>query len=240
MELSIHPDARTANAAATDLLAGWLTSPGVRNVMLAGGNSPLDLYRLIGERKLPLSHLTLFALDEYVGVPLKEPRKCANLIRRTAVEPWGVPASRYFSVSSLEAEALDSVRRHEQRIAEAGGLDIVILGLGQNAHLGFNEPGSAEDSPGRVLDLDSISIEANRTWFHGAYAPARGVTVGLKAVLAARRVLLLAYGMHKAPSVKAMLSGPRTESCPASLLQGHPDTRVFLDQAAASAIETVR
>lgn len=238
MKLSIHPDPASANAAATDYLASVLTLPDVRNIMLAAGNTPLELYRQIGERKLPLPHLTVFALDEYVGVPLEEPRNCANLIRRSAAEPWGVPADHYFSVSSLEIDALASVQHHEQRIEDAGGLDLLVLGLGQNAHLGFNEPGSSEDSVGRVLDLDLISIEANRKWFGGDYAPARGVTVGMKTVLAARRVLLLAFGAHKTASVTAMLTGPRTEQCPASLLQGHMDTNIFLDAAASSAIKT--
>jgi glucosamine-6-phosphate deaminase len=237
MKLSIHPDPACANAAAADYLAGVLTSPGVRNVMLAGGNTPIELYRRVGERKLPLTHLTVFALDEYVGVPLEDPRNCANLIRRTAAEPWGVPGDRYFSISSLEEDALASVQCHEQRIEDAGGLDMLVLGLGQNAHLGFNEPGSPEDSVGRVLDLDPISVEANGKWFGGDYAPARGVTVGMKTVLAARRVLLLAFGAHKTASVAAMLNGPRTEQCPASLLQGHANARIFLDEAAAGAVK---
>ncbi len=234
MKISIHPDAGAANAAAADLLATWLTTPGVRNVMLAAGNTPLELYRLIGEQKLPLAHLNVFALDEYVGVPSDEPRNCANLIRRAAAEPWGVLPNHCFTVSSLEGEALASVQRHEQRIADAGGLDVIVLGLGQNGHLGFNEPGSAEDSAARVLDLDAISIEANRKWFGGDYAPARGVTVGMKTILSARRVLLLAYGKHKTAAVNEMLCGPRGAQCPASLLQGHDSVHVFLDEAAAA------
>ena len=236
MNVSVSKTAAEANAAAADLLATWLTTPGVRNVMLAAGNTPLELYRLIGERKLPLAHLNVFALDEYVGVPSDEPRNCANLIRRAAAEPWGVLPNHYFTVSSLEAEALASVQRHEQRIAQAGGLDVIVLGLGQNAHLGFNEPGSAEESVGRVLDLDAISIEANRKWFGGDYAPARGVTVGMKTILSARRVLLLAYGKHKTAAVNDMMNGPRGAQCPASLLQGHEGVNVFLDEAAAAKI----
>ena len=237
MKVSVHRDTGTANAAAADLLATWLTTPGVRNVMLAAGNTPLELYRLIGEQKLALAHLNVFALDEYVGVPSDEPRNCANLIRRAAAEPWGVPANRYFTVSSLEAEALASVQRHEQRIAEAGGLDVIVLGLGQNGHLGFNEPGSAEDSVGRVLDLDAISIEANRKWFNGDYAPSRGVTVGMRTILAARRVIIMAYGSHKTVAVDAMLNGLPGAQCPASLLQGHGNVNLFLDEAAAATSE---
>ena len=234
MKLVIHPSADIANVAATDCLAGWLTAPTTRNVMVAAGNTPIELYRRIGERGLKLSHLNVFALDEYVGVPLDEPRNCANLMRRCVQQAWGIPPAQFHTVSSLEADALASVQEHERRIAKAGGLDVIILGLGQNGHLGFNEPGSAEDSSGCLLDLETISIEANRKWFGGDYAPAKGVTVGLKTILAARHVLVMAYGSHKTAAVKTMVEGPRGPQCPASLLQGHPETRVFLDDAAAA------
>ena len=115
--------AAPADEAAADLLARWLTSPGVRTLMLASGNTPLELYRRVAERKLPLKHLTAFALDEYVGVPLDEPRNTANLLRRAAVQAWGIPPTQFFSVSSLETEALASIQRHERRIVDAGGLD---------------------------------------------------------------------------------------------------------------------
>lgn len=234
MTLSIHPGVRATNEAAANLLGAWLAHPNTRNVMVAGGNTPLEVYRLIAERGLKLSHLHVFALDEYVGVPLAEPRNCANLLRRCVAEAWGIPASQFFSVSSLEQESLESVREHEQRISKLGGLDVIVLGLGQNGHLGFNEPGSAEDSVGRLVHLDEVSIEANRKWFSGDYAPSLGVTVGLKTILGARHILIMAYGSHKSAAVKAMVEGPRTEDCPASLLQGHPDARVFLDAAAAA------
>lgn len=230
--LSVHPNATQANHAASDLLARWLVEPGVRNVMLAAGNTPLELYRQIGLRELPLSHLNIFALDEYVGVPVEEPRNCANLIRRTAISPWGVPEDHYFTVNSSESEALGSVLEHERRIEAAGGLDVLILGLGQNGHLGFNEPGSERDSGARVLDLDTISIEANRQWFGGDYAPRRGATVGMRTILAARRILIMAYGSHKAEAAFDMTLGPISSRCPASFLQSHPNTSVFLDDLA--------
>lgn len=237
MNISIQPNATAADEAAANVLASWLTSPAVRTVMLASGNTPIELYRRIAGRKLPLKHLTIFALDEYVGVPLEEPRNTANLLRHAAVEPWGVPPTQFFSVSSLEANALASIQRHERRITDAGGLDVLVLGLGQNGHLAFNEPGSAENSVGRVLDLEPISIEANRKWFGGRYAPAKGATVGLQTILAARHILIMAYGAHKTAAVKAMVEGPRSPRCPASFLQGHPAVHVFLDGAAASGLK---
>ena len=288
MNFSIHANADAANRAAADLLWKWLAAPETRNVMVAAGNTPLELYWAIGERAkalapsksgrglphsksfanseglgervsvlecgspLPLSppatqtphegkslsfgRLNIFMLDEYVGVPLEEPRNCANLLRRSVVEAWGIPSAQYFTVSSLESDALQSVRAHERRIEQAGGLDVIILGLGQNGHLGFNEPGSAEESGARMLDLQPISIEANRKWFGGDYAPAKGATVGLKTILAARHVIVLAYGSHKTSAVAAMVEGKRGAQCPASFLQGHRDTHLFLDQAAAAGL----
>lgn len=239
MKLSAFHTRTEADAAASELLAAWLVTPGVRTVMLAAGNTPLELYRLIGTKQLPLSHLHVYALDEYVGVPVEEPRNCANVIRRTAVEPWGIPLAQYHTVSSDESEALASVRAHERLVSESGGVDVLVLGLGQNGHLGFNEPGSTEESEARVLDLDPISIEANRLWFGGDHAPARGATVGMKTILEARRVIVLAYGARKRAAVAAMWQHPRSTVCPASLLQGHPETHLFLDAEAAGQPESV-
>lgn len=233
MKISVYPTPEDANEAATELLGSWLALDAVRNVMLAAGNTPLALYQKIAERKLTLKRLNIFALDEYAGVPRDEPRNCANLIRRTAVAPWGIPPAQYFTVCSEEPAALPSVLAHERRVVDDGGLDVVILGLGQNAHLGFNEPGSREDSEARVIELDEISVAANRAWFSGDYAPSRGVTVGMKTILAGRRILLLAFGAHKADAVLKMVQGPRTTDCPASLLQGHREVNVILDRASS-------
>ncbi len=236
MNVAIHATISEANADAADCLAAWLMHPATRNVMVAGGNTPLEVYRLVAERRLKLSHLNVFVLDEYVGVPLAEPRTCANLLRRAVAEAWGIPSRQFLTISSIEQDALETVRQHERQIAKLGGLDAIVLGLGQNGHLGFNEPGSAEDSPGRLVQLDPVSIEANAKWFGGDYSPSLGVTVGLKSILGARHILIVAYGSRKVAAVKTMVEGPRTDQCPASFLQGHPTVRVFLDRAAAAAL----
>lgn len=236
MKLKVYPNSAAANQAAADLVAGLLTSPEIHNVMLATGNTPLELYRLIAEKNLSLSHLQVFALDEYVGVPLNEPRNCTNLLRRTVAETWRIPPSNFHTISSLESEALGSIEAHEAKIRRAGGIDLVVLGLGQNGHLAFNEPGSEPDSPGRVIHLQPTSVEANRLWFEGKYAPAKGVTTGLKTILGARRAVILAYGSHKTNAVQNMVNGPVSPDCPASFLQRHPETYAFLDVAAAAGL----
>lgn len=233
MNIETRKTAAQATHDAADLLASWIADPAVSRLMVAGGNTPLPLYAAVAARRPDVSRLSVFVLDEYVGAPQSDPRICTNLLRRTVADAWGVPPERFFGLRSEHPEAESAVIAHERRIEAGGGLDAIVLGLGKNGHLGFNEPGSEETSCARVLDLDAISIRANGEWFGGEYAPARGATVGLRTIVAARRVLLLAFGAAKADAVRAMRSGPRSASCPASFLQGHPDVHIFLDEAAA-------
>jgi glucosamine-6-phosphate deaminase len=234
MNVRIFNDAHAATIAACDWLSERLTRSDVRSVMVAGGNTPLALYARLAERKLRLDHLDVFALDEYIGVPTDHPRNCANLLRRSVVQAWRMPDGHFFALSSDEREAERGIAEHEAAIARRGGLDLVILGLGRNGHLGFNEPGSAADSPGRVVTLSQCSVDANREWFDGQWAPARGVTTGLQTILNSRTALLLAFGAAKADAVAAMVEQPPSESCPASFLQQHPDAWVLLDESAAA------
>ena len=237
MHVEIRRDAKEAIRDAADLLIGWIRDGHARRLMVAGGNTPLPLYEEIARRGLEASGLHIEVLDEYVGVPNTDPRTCTNLLRRTVAKAWGVPPTSFFGLSSGERDAEAAVIAHEDRIEAAGGLDAIVLGLGKNGHLGFNEPGSAADSGARLLDLDAISIEANRAWFGGEYAPPQGATVGLRTILGSRRVLLLAFGAAKADAVRAMINGPRGSQCPASFLQGHPQAHVFLDEGSAAGLQ---
>lgn len=235
MHVNIYPNADRASRAAADLLLGWLAD--IRTLVVAGGNSPRALYRLVAAARPAVPDLTLFTLDEYLGVPVEHPGTCANLLRREVADPWGVPAERFHWLTSHTDDAVAGIADHERKLAARDGIDVAILGLGQNGHLGFNEPGSAPDSPGRVLDLTPTSVAANAEWFGGAFRPDQGVTLGLKTVLGARRVLLVAFGPAKADAVHASVVGPPSEVCPGSWLQRHSDAHLFLDAAAAARLE---
>lgn len=236
MRVLVFPSQTEAIESAADLLAKWLTDPQTRRVMVAAGNTPLPLYREISKRKPPLSHLEVFTLDEYVGVPKLEPRNCANLLRREVVQAWNIPEEQFHAISSLEEEALPTAQAIEHHLGQQGGLDVIVLGLGQNGHIGFNEPGSSPNSLARMVDLEQISIEANRKWFGGQYAPSKGITTGLKTILAARRTMVLAFGAHKATAVSTMLEGPVGPNCPASFIRQQPGAILFLDESAAAGL----
>ena len=235
--IKVFQSTKEANVAAADLLSGWLTEKSTRTFMPRPGNTPLELYRLIAEKRLDLARLNIFILDEYVGVPKTEPRNCANLLRRSVQTAWRIPDQQFHTISSEETDALPSILAHEKKIDLAGGLDVLVLGLGENGHLGFNEPGSARDSRARVVPLERISVAANRKWFEGKYAPDKGVTVGLKTILATKRILIMAYGPHKTDAVHAMVKSPPGPHCPASFLQEHHEVHVFLDDRAAAGLK---
>jgi glucosamine-6-phosphate deaminase len=236
MDILVFADVSQASSACADELAAALADPAVRTLVVAGGNSPRALYRLIAQRRLALDHLHVFTLDEYLGVPDHDRRICANLLRQEVANAWRVPDPRFHFLTSDAAVAPAAVQKHERELEELGGIDVAVVGLGRNGHLGFNEPPSDAESPSRVLDLSPTSVEANATWFSGQYAPHQGVTLGLKRILSARRILMLAFGAAKSEAVCAMVSRPPSPSCPASFLQRHSSVRVFLDSASAAGL----
>jgi glucosamine-6-phosphate deaminase len=231
MHVTVFPSADRASRAAAETLAGWLAD--ARTLVVAGGNSPRELYRLIAGRRPAIDHLHVFTLDEYLGVPVEHPGTCTNLLRREVADAWGIPADQFHGLSSRTEDAPAGIADHERKLAALGGIDTIVLGLGKNGHLGFNEPGSAPDSAGRVLGLTPTSVAANAEWFADAFAPDQGVTLGLGTLLAARRVLLVAFGPAKADAVHATVVASPNAACPGSWLQRHPAAYVFLDDAAA-------
>lgn len=233
MRVTVYSSPKYASYAAASKLAGWLKDS--RTLVVAGGNSPRELYRLVVG--LPVSQsLHVFTLDEYLGVPTDDPRTCANLLRREVADAWPIPPERFHALSSRIEDAEAGIVEHERQLEQCGGLDAVVLGLGRNGHLGFNEPGTSPHASGRVLNLTPTSITANAEWFDGEYAPAQGVTLGLRAILGARRVLLVAFGAIKANAVYSTVVVPPNESCPGSWLQLHPDAHLYLDEAAAARV----
>ncbi|HEY3368761.1 MAG TPA: glucosamine-6-phosphate deaminase [Symbiobacteriaceae bacterium] len=218
---------------AAELVAA-LVQRGDRCVLgLPTGKTPLGLYRELAARRLDWRGVATFNLDEYVGLSPEHPASFRSFMRRNlfdlCAQPprWAIPDG---SAPDLTAECL----RYEAALAEAGPIDLLILGLGRNGHIGFNEPGSPLDSATRVVTLSAETRAVNRSDFPADEAvPARAITMGIGTMLKARRILLLAGGAEKAPALAAALSGPVTPAVPASALQLHPDVIVLADAAAS-------
>ena len=218
---------------AAGIVAG-VSPDGVLGV--ATGSSPLALYTALVRRRaegLRTEGLRLFALDEYVGLAASDPRSYAAYVRAVIAEPLGIPAHNVRVPSG--STAADGAA-YERAIAASGGVDVQIVGIGRNGHIGFNEPGSDAETRTRVVTLDESTRRANAEHFGGdlAQVPTHAMTQGVATLLSARRIVLVASGAAKAPALRAALTGPVTAANPASFLQRHPDVTVVADLDALS------
>jgi glucosamine-6-phosphate deaminase len=236
-ELVVVDDAEALAAAGADLIGGEVTSGAVRSVVAATGRTPIGLYAELGERRrsgaIDPSGLTVFQLDEYLGLQDGDPRSLLGWMRRAFVDPLGIADDRVVPLP-LAGDLDTACALFDRALEERGGLDLAILGLGTNGHLGFNEPPSSPDDGTRVVRLLPETVAANaRYWGDGAVLPSRAVTMGLRQILAARRIVVLASGGAKHDVVHAALEGPVGPSVPASFLQdADADVRVIVDRAA--------
>ena len=206
---------------------------------LATGSSPLAIYaelaRQVREEGLDCSAVRAFALDEYVGLPADHPESYRSVIRREVVEPLGLTPALVHVPDGTAEDVVAACAAYEQEISEAGPVDIQILGIGSNGHIGFNEPTSSFASRTRIKTLAPKTRADNARFFASAdEVPTHCLTQGLGTILGAKTLLLVAQGEKKADAVAKMVEGPLISMCPATALQLHGDAIVVVDQAAAS------
>ncbi|WP_313357690.1 glucosamine-6-phosphate deaminase [Microbacterium sp.] len=204
---------------------------------LATGSTPLPVYEALRERLAghDVSHVRGFALDEYVGLDAAHPESYRSVITREVIEPLGLDPD----LIRVPNGDLETIRHagddYERDIIEAGGVDLQLLGIGTDGHIGFNEPGSSFASTTRLKTLTERTREDNARFFDSRDdVPRHCITQGLGTILRARHLVLLAFGESKARAVAAALEGPVSAILPASAIQLHPHVTVVLDEAAAS------
>ncbi|MGX1793363.1 glucosamine-6-phosphate deaminase [Microbacterium sp. NPDC055312] len=204
---------------------------------LATGSTPLPVYEALRERLAghDVSHVRGFALDEYVGLDAAHPESYRSVITREVIEPLGLDPE----LIRVPNGDLETIRHagddYERDIIEAGGVDLQLLGIGTDGHIGFNEPGSSFASTTRLKTLTERTREDNARFFDSRdEVPRHCITQGLGTILRARHLVLLAFGESKARAVAAALEGPVSAILPASAIQLHPHVTVVLDEAAAS------
>ncbi len=236
----VLPDYETMSAAAADVVASKLREKPHAVFMVPTGTTPLGMYRRLvarhEEEGLSFDRATFFNLDEYLGLPPDHPASYhvymqENFYGLVDVDPEKVHVPDGFAPHP-EAEC----ERYERAIRAAGGVDLCLLGIGRNGHIGFNEPGASFDSRTRVVRLAETTRRVNATAFEGERAPERAVSVGMRTISDSREVLLLASGANKAQEVGAAVSGEISEDVPASALRRHPNVSFLLDREAASAL----
>lgn len=206
----------------------------------ATGASPVETYKRIIESyekgEVSLKYITTFNLDEYVGLSRENVNSYFYFMKDNLFGKTDVDFDRVNFLSgeatNLEAEC----ERYYNRIRECGGIDIQLLGIGTNGHIGFNEPGDKFADGPFAVKLTQSTIDSNKKYFEavGDTMPEYALTMGIGDIMRARKIILIATGESKAKAVKELVEGQVSPSCPATILQMHADVTVFLDKAAAS------
>jgi glucosamine-6-phosphate deaminase len=238
MRVVVVDDYAALSRSGADLVAQTIRANPRANFVVATGETPMGMYRELAALKergeIDPSRLRVFQLDAYLGLGPDDLRSLYAWTKRAFLDPLGVPEANAVRLRGDAPDPAAACREYDEALDEAGGLDLAVLGLGPNGHLGFNEPPSYPDSATRVVDLTRESVDSNaRYWGGREQVPRRALTAGLTALLAARQIILVVSGEHKRKILRRTVAGPVTPEVPASYLQRVPNVTVIADRAAA-------
>lgn len=243
MEIIILKTADDVAAKGAKLVAELLRVRPDAVLGLATGNTQLSLYGKLVEKHIngdiSFRKASSFNLDEYLGIAADSPQSYRTYMDQKLFDRVDINKKNTFLPACEEEENPILVGpRYEKKIRDAGGIDLQIVGIGGNGHIGFNEPSSSLNSRARVKTLTRQTVEDNgRLFAQNELQPKLAITMGIATIMDARKILLLATGENKAGAVSKMVEGPVTAMCPASVLQMHERVTVLLDEAAAAGLK---
>ncbi len=237
MKLICVKDTGEMSQRACDMLAEEIDRLEAPVLGLATGSTPEGLYRcMAGEFKngnLSLRKATSFNLDEYVGIGSDDPNSYRYYMEEKLFRHVDIMRDRTNVPNGIAAILEEECFAYEKRIKEAGGIDLQVLGLGQNGHIGFNEPGTSFLSRTHIVDLALSTRKANARFFTSFEdVPKQAITMGISTIMESRMILLLVSGKEKDPAVKRLFEGKISENFPASVLKEHPNVIVIADEDA--------
>lgn len=238
MEVIIKPDASEVSKEAALIFLDRLERKPASVLGLATGSTPLGLYAelvaLCRAELIDFSRATTFNLDEYVGLGPAHPQSYAAFMREHLFAHVNLPPESAHLPDGLSKDIAQHCEDYEEAIRRAGGIDLQLLGLGRDGHIGFNEPSSSLTSRTRLKTLTAKTISDNARFFDSAHeVPHHVITMGVGTIMEARHCVVLAMGEGKAEAVAAMAEGPITADCPATALQWHRKCTLIIDEAAA-------
>ena len=206
---------------------------------LATGSTPIGTYKQLIEwyekGDLDFGDVTTVNLDEYRGLPRENDQSYFYFMNHKLFDYVNVNPERTHLPNGMNPDADAECKRYEEVIRSTGGVDLQLLGLGHNGHIGFNEPGEAFETETHCVDLTERTIEANKRFFASIDdVPKQAYTMGIKTIMMAKKILIVVSGEDKAETVKNPFFGPITPQVPASILQMHPDVTIVADEAALS------
>ncbi|RLQ85299.1 glucosamine-6-phosphate deaminase [Notoacmeibacter ruber] len=242
MKVLICTDTNAAIDRAAHLMTDRLRDKPKSVFGLATGSTMEPLYdrwiAIAGDEGLSFARARTFNLDEYVGLPASHPQSYHHYMERFFFDRIDIDRANAHLPNGAAPDPAAEAKAYEGRIANAGGIDLQLIGIGRNGHIGFNEPTSSLTSRTRLKTLTRSTLEANAAHFPPGETPPRYViTMGIGTILESRACLLLATGAGKAEAVERMIEGAVSAACPASALQFHPSATIVLDPEAASCLK---
>jgi glucosamine-6-phosphate deaminase len=244
MHVVVQKSAEAVARAVADILVEAVARQPALVLGLPTGRTPIGLYRELvarhRDRRIDFGQVTAFNIDEFVGLPSGHPGTYAVYMAHHLYRHVNLSPKRIHLPASDARDPRKEAQRYEGAIRAAGGIDLLVLGIGSNGHIGFNEPGASLVADTHVARLAPATRRSNADAFGGDVrrVPGQGITMGTGTLLRARHVVLMAMGNQKANVVARALEGPITTKVPASLLQAHPNVTVVLDRAAAAKLST--
>jgi glucosamine-6-phosphate deaminase len=240
MEVIIQKHAESASESAARVVARLVRERPEAVLGLATGSTPLKLYqaliRIHREEGLDFSRVTTFNLDEYLGLEKDHPQSYHSFMWKHLFSQINIAPENVHVPDGMTEDVPAFCAEYERRITAVGGIDVQVLGIGSDGHVGFNEPTSSFASRTRIKTLTQQTVADNARFFEGdeSRVPQHCITMGIGTIMDARRVVLLAFGQGKAEAIAATVEGPVAAILPASILQHHAQAKLFLDEAAAS------
>jgi galactosamine-6-phosphate isomerase len=237
MEVTIFKDYELLSQQTAGEVIGLVKEKPDAVICLASGSSPLGTCQWIVKKAnaehVDLSEVSFIGLDEWVGVAKENTGSCYFFFQENLFKPLQISEDQTFLFDSAAADWQKECKKMDELIAAKSGIDLMIVGIGMNGHIGFNEPGVGSDLLSHVIDLEETTRSVGQKYFSAPTELSKGITLGLGHLLKAKKAILIASGQAKAGIIKKAVQGEVTSSLPATIMQEHPNGFVYLDQQAA-------
>ena len=238
MKVTIYKDYEALSDATAAAMINTIKQKPAAVLCLASGHTPLLTCQLFVKKvlaeKINLSQVTILSLDEWVGVRPENKGSCHYFFYNTVFNPLQLSPNQFHVFNALADNLQTECAKMDTIIADRSGIDLMIVGIGMNGHIGFNEPGVSFTNYSHVIDLDETTVAVGQKYFTEATTISEGITIGLQHLMNAREVLLIANGSKKAGVVKRTIEDPVTKNFPASIMQQHSNGYILIDEEAAS------
>lgn len=226
---------------AAEFIAGTVEKKGDSLLCFAAGDTPTGIFRCLAnmqkQGRVDFGQSSFIGLDEWVGLNRQEEGGCMNYMYAHLFEPLGIEDSNIVFFDAASGDLQQECVKVDEYVRKHGPIDLMLLGIGMNGHLGLNEPGVPEDLHSHIVDLDPVTKTVAQKYFKNGRSLEKGITLGIRDIMEAKCVVLIVSGAKKAEIMKEIMEGGITNALPASLVKNHGNALLFMDRDAASLLD---